>query len=204
MMTDTRGTSTLRTDARRNVDRIRAAAVEVFREQGLSASLETVAAVAGVSKGTVFNRFGGRAGLIDAVLDDVVAAELLGVIESTRSIPAVLERITYYVRALRDLQYRVPAVNDVLLQEFPDSEELMILCHAGGAIHDDLVEDGHAAGVLAQGVTPDDLHVLTINNALALKHGARPSREDYDRRTGFVLGGICPSAQPSAQRRSTS
>ncbi|WP_423462172.1 TetR/AcrR family transcriptional regulator [Promicromonospora sp. MS192] len=189
---------TLRTDARRNADRIRVAAVQVFRERGLSAPLEEVAAAAQVSKATIFNRFGGRVGLIDAVLDDVVAAELRRVIDDARSVVEIRSRIRSYVGALRDIQYRVPAVNDVLLQEFPDSEQLMALCHAGGAFHDHLVAEGHAAGVLVSEFTPTDFQALTIDNALALKYGVRPSRSDYDRRTTFVLGGICRSVQPSA------
>lgn len=184
----------LRSDARRNVDRIRVAAVKVFREQGFSAPLEEVAEAAHVSKATIFNRLGGRVGLIDAVIDDVVAAELRGVIDEARSVAEVRERICSYVSALRDLQYRLPAANDVLLQEFPDSEQLMALCHVGGAFHDDLVAEGHAAGVLVPGFVPRDFQALTLDNALALKHGSRPSRADYDRRTAFVLGGICRSA----------
>ncbi|SEE96952.1 TetR/AcrR family transcriptional regulator [Ruania alba] len=190
-MAEARPSLTLRTDARRNVDRIRAAAVQVFREQGLAAPLEEVASAAYVSKATIFNRFGGRVGLIDAVIDDVVAAELTGVIDEARSVAGVRERICSYVGAIRDLQYRWPAVNDVLLQEFPDSDHLMALCQVGGSFHDDLVADGHAAGVLAPGFTPGDFQALTLDNALALKYGARPSRADYDRRTAFVLGGIC-------------
>jgi AcrR family transcriptional regulator len=188
----------LRTDARRNADRIRAAAVAVFRDAGLTASLEDVAAAAHVSKATIFNRFGGRIGLIDAVIDDVVAAELTDVVEAARSVADVRERIARYVGGIRDLQYRVPAVNDVLLQEYPDSAALMRLCHLAGDTHDRLVREGRAAGVLAEGFTPDDFHALTIDNALALKHGARPSRVDYDRRTVFVLGGICSPVPPSA------
>ncbi|GGU43722.1 TetR/AcrR family transcriptional regulator [Nocardioides albus] len=196
-MSGVRSAATLRMDARRNVDRIRVAAVEVFRDQGLAVPLEEVAAVANVSKATIFNRFGGRTGLIDAVIDDVVAAELRAIIDDTRSVPGVRERIRHYVRAIRDLQYRLPAVNDVLLQEFPDSEALMALCHVAGAIHDDLVAEGHAAGVLARGFTAGDLHALTLDNALALKHGDRPSRTDYERRTAFVLAGVCPEAPPA-------
>lgn len=184
-------TPSLRADARRNADRISAAAVEVFRSRGLSASLADVAAAAGVSKATIFNRFGGRIGLIDAVIDDVVAAELIAVIDEASAIDDVRARIRSYIAALRDLQYRVPAVNDVLLQEFPDSTKLMALCRQGGAFHDRLVADGRAVGVLADAVQPADFHALTIDNALALKHGPRPSRADYDRRTGFVLDGIC-------------
>ncbi|WP_375002558.1 TetR/AcrR family transcriptional regulator [Aeromicrobium sp. CTD01-1L150] len=175
---------------------IRVAAAEVFRVQGLCVPLENVAAAAHVSKATIFNRFGGRVGLIEAVIDDVVAAELRGIIDDARSVTDVRERLRHYVGAIRDLQYRLPAVNDVLLQEFPDSAQLMDLCRVGGAFHDELVEQGYAAGVLAEGFTPGDFQAMTIDNALALKYGGRPSRVDYDRRTAFVLGGICRSAQP--------
>lgn len=188
--------STLRADARRNADSIRAAAIKVFRERGLAVPLEDVAAAAHVSKATIFNRFGGRVGLIDSVIDEVVAVELLSAIEDARSVADIRERITAYVRAVRGLQYSLPAVNDVLLQQFPNSEPLMALCHAGDAFHEELIADGHAAGILAEGVMPDDLRALAMDNALALKHGrVRPSREDYDRRTSFILGGLCHPAK---------
>ena len=190
-MSDSRREPTLRLDARRNVDRIRRAAVQVFREQGFSAPLEEVAAAAEVSKATIFNRLGGRVGLIDAVIDEVVAGELRTVIEDAKSIGEIRERIRWYIAALRDLQYRLPAVNDVLLQEYRDSEPLLDLCHAGTAFHNALVAQGHAAGILDPDFTPSDFHALARDNALALKHGGRPPRSDYDRRTVFVLDGIC-------------
>ncbi|WP_226831801.1 TetR/AcrR family transcriptional regulator [Brachybacterium sp. FME24] len=196
-VTDPRGAPALRADARRNVDRILLAAVQVFREQGFSAPLEEIAAAAGVSKATIFNRLGGRVGLIDAVIDDVVAAELRAVIDDARSVGEVRERIRTYIGALRDLQYRLPAVNDVLLQEYRDSEPLLALCDAGTTFHDGLVAQGHSAGVLADDFTSADFQALTRDNALALKYGGRPPRADYDRRTAFVLGGICASRRAS-------
>ncbi len=181
----------LRADARRNLDRIRAAAVTLFGERGLAVPLDEVAAAAGVSKATIFNRFGGRIGLIDAVIDELVANELLDVIGTAREVPDVGDRIRAYVGALRDLQYRLPAVNGVLLQQFPESAPLMELCHAGESFHDEVVAEGHAAGILAAGFEARDLHALTLDNALALEHGGRPARADYDRRTAVVLDGIC-------------
>ncbi|GAA1531740.1 hypothetical protein GCM10009691_04440 [Brevibacterium picturae] len=188
----------MRMDARRNVERIRSAAIDVFRTEGLSAPLENVAGAAQVSKATIFNRFGGRIGLIDAVIDEVVATALRAVIDDARSVPGISERIRFYVGAIRDLQYRLPAVNDVLLQAFPDSEPLMDLCRVGGGFHEELVEDGHAADALAEEVTPDDFQAMAIDNSLALKYGVQPSRADYDRRTGFVLDGIFQPTQSTA------
>ncbi|WP_018157859.1 TetR/AcrR family transcriptional regulator [Demetria terragena] len=181
----------LRADARRNTAQIREAALSVFRDRGLSVPLEEVAAAAGVSKATIFNRFGGRVGLIETVVDQIVAVEMDRIVAHTRSLPEPRERIVHYVTAMRDLQYDRPAANDVLLQAYPHSAQLMDICRAAGEMNAELIADGRAAGALHPQVGEADLHALVVDNALALKHGARPERADYDRRTGFVLHGIC-------------
>ncbi|MFC7816957.1 MULTISPECIES: TetR/AcrR family transcriptional regulator [unclassified Streptomyces] len=182
----------LRADARRNSEQIRSAAIGAFQGRGLTVPLEEVAKAAGVSKATIFNRFGGRIGLIEAVIEEVVATELFAVIESARTIDDVGERIAYYLTALRDLQYRQPSVNDVLLQTYPHSQQLMDICRAGSEANDEIVAAARAAGALRPEFTAGDLHALVIDTALALKHGERPHRDDYDRRTAYLLDGIRP------------
>jgi len=62
---------TLRADAARNRLRILAAAERLFAEQGVAAvSMDAIAAAAGVGKGTLFRRFGDKAGLAVALLDE--------------------------------------------------------------------------------------------------------------------------------------
>ncbi len=182
--------SGLRADAKRNADQIRHAAIDAFRGRGLTVPLEEVAKAAGVSKATIFNRFGGRIGLIDAVIEEVVAVELHGIIDRTRAIGDPWERLAHYVTAIRDLQYRQPAANDAMLQVYPDAQSLLEICRAAGEINEELIEVSRAAGVLRAEFAADDLHALLHDNALALKHGTRPRREDYDRRTTFLLDGI--------------
>ncbi|MFG1807694.1 TetR/AcrR family transcriptional regulator [Streptomyces sp. NPDC049040] len=59
-----------RVDAARNRAAVLAAAARLFRERGVEAvSLDQVAAAAGVGKGTIFRRFGDKAGLAVALLD---------------------------------------------------------------------------------------------------------------------------------------
>lgn len=59
-----------RADAARNRAAVLEAASRLFAEQGVDAvSLDQVAAAAGVGKGTVFRRFGDKAGLAVALLD---------------------------------------------------------------------------------------------------------------------------------------
>jgi len=60
-----------RADAARNRARVLEAARRLFAERGVEAvTMDEVAREAGVAKGTVFNRFGDRAGLALALLDD--------------------------------------------------------------------------------------------------------------------------------------
>ena len=62
----------LRADAERNRAKILDAAAQVFAEQGLDASLDEVAATAGVGVGTVYRRFPDKDALIGALFDDGV------------------------------------------------------------------------------------------------------------------------------------
>jgi AcrR family transcriptional regulator len=60
-----------RADAARNRERVLSAARRLFAERGAgSVTIEEVARAAGVAKGTVFHRFGDRAGLALALLDE--------------------------------------------------------------------------------------------------------------------------------------
>lgn len=59
-----------RADAARNRAAILAAAADLFAEHGVEAvSMDAIAAAAGVGKGTLFRRFGDKAGLAVALLD---------------------------------------------------------------------------------------------------------------------------------------
>jgi AcrR family transcriptional regulator len=60
-----------RADAARNRERVLSAARRLFAERGVrSVTMDEVARAAGVAKGTVFHRFGDRAGLALALLDE--------------------------------------------------------------------------------------------------------------------------------------
>jgi AcrR family transcriptional regulator len=61
-----------RADAARNRDRILCAAAQLFEDtpDPNAVTMDAVAAAAGVGKGTVFRRFGDRAGLLRALLDE--------------------------------------------------------------------------------------------------------------------------------------
>jgi AcrR family transcriptional regulator len=62
----------MRADARRNRERLVAAAREVFSEQGVAASMEAIARQAGVGVGTLYRHFPTRLDVVEAVYQDDV------------------------------------------------------------------------------------------------------------------------------------
>lgn len=93
----------VRADAARNRERILVAARAMLDEDGIDAlTMDALARRAGVGKGTVFRRFGSRAGLLRALIDDVEvefqAAFLGGPPPLGPGAPAV-ERLVAYGRS---------------------------------------------------------------------------------------------------------
>ncbi|RKN11907.1 TetR/AcrR family transcriptional regulator [Streptomyces radicis] len=81
-MTTSRTERTERADALRNREAVLRATERLLAEGGgAPVSLDRVAALAGVGKGTVFRRFGSRAGLLQALLEERSASLRLAVTE---------------------------------------------------------------------------------------------------------------------------
>lgn len=177
------GGSVLRADAARNVVQIREAALAAFRGRGLGTPLAQIAAAAGVSKATLYNHFGGREGLIDAVIDELVAAELHAAMDTTRGVSDPWKRLSDWIAARRDLQYREPAFTDVMLGAPSGSRGLAELAREVTKMTTDAVRSAHGAGVLRPDLTAADLFWADVANGLALRQLRKPSRPDYNRRT---------------------
>src|ERR1700689_1096106 len=187
-----RSATSLRADAARNVAQIRAAAIAAFHGRGLGTPLEEIAAAAGVSKATIYNRFGGRQGLIDAVIEELVGAEMHTILDRARQPGASGERPPSYITDLRDLQYREPAAVDVHLMTYPDSAQVAAQWNAGRATGIALVEQAHEAGAVRADFTADDLYQALVANWLALRHLPKPNREDFDRRGRLLRDSLRP------------
>src|SRR5689334_9266824 len=93
-----------RADAARNRQAILEAARKLFAEEGAeAATMDRIAAAAGVAKGTLFHRFGNRAGL----LYELIAEGATGLMDAVRSGPPPLgpgapagERLLAYFDAM--------------------------------------------------------------------------------------------------------
>ena len=97
-----------RADARRNYDKLVAAAREAFAEDGVEASLEEIARRAGVGIGTLYRHFPSRQDLFDAVyLDEVEAisrsGDELGDLPPWDAFVSWTDRVVAYVSTKRAL-----------------------------------------------------------------------------------------------------
>ncbi|MCP2264579.1 TetR/AcrR family transcriptional regulator [Promicromonospora thailandica] len=180
----------LRADARRNVEGIRAAALDVFRTQGLNCPLDEVARAAGVSKGTIYHRFGGRQGLIDAVVEDLVAERIRGIIAAATEVPDPVERFETYLRQIWLLQYDEPAANDVLLRALPGSAPVAALCEHASTMAAGFLAEAQAAGGIREDLTPDDVYLLIWERGIIARACDQQPREGYRRRLEFTLRGL--------------
>jgi AcrR family transcriptional regulator len=81
--------------------RIRAAALELYRQRGVAATtLQAIAARADVARGTVLNHFGSGDGLLEAVLDEIVAKIRYPDEQLQEGAESESERIRRYVDAM--------------------------------------------------------------------------------------------------------
>ncbi|SER33686.1 transcriptional regulator, TetR family [Lentzea xinjiangensis] len=175
----------MRADARRNLERIRAAASEAFAEHGLDAPLEDIARRAGVSAGTIYHRFGSREGLMDAAVSDIAARKLDAAIAATTG-TTPWERFESYVSALGEVQAADPAFNDVVALRYPHAGELRSVHERAIAQAETLMRAAQADGSLRPDADPSDIGRLIWLNAQAIRLGG-----DWWRRgLGFFLDGL--------------
>lgn len=183
-------TPRLRADAQRNVEGIRLAALDVFRAHGLNTPLDAVARAAGVSKGTIYHRFGGRQGLIDAVVEELVAERITGIITAVGAIDDPVERFESYLRQIWLLQYDEPAANDVLLRSMPASGAVNALCEHANENAGRLLADAQATGKVRADLTAEDVWLLIWERGIIARACAEQPRDGYSRRSEYTLRGL--------------
>jgi AcrR family transcriptional regulator len=149
----------LRADARRNRERILAAAREVFVEQGLAAPLDAIAQRAGVGIGTLYRRFPDRESLVrELALDAFVAVRGAAdaAVGATGTGSTVMKRFFQRIAELRLGVLMATLFPVVETQVRTDAK----VAEAAGKLAlamDRVVEVARDAGELRADVTADDV-----------------------------------------------
>ncbi|MFG1603357.1 TetR/AcrR family transcriptional regulator [Actinoplanes sp. NPDC049265] len=152
-------TRPLRADARRNRDKVLAAAVRAFATDGADVSLEAIAKAAGVGIGTLYRHFPTRDALVAAAyqheLDRIVGAvpELLAAGPPDAALRAWMDRYVTYMSTKRDLGDALRALIASGGNPFAHSRERLV-----GALAE-LIGAGVAAGTIRDDMPPLDVLV---------------------------------------------
>ena len=157
-----------RLDARRNHDRLVAAAREIFDERGVDAPLDEIARRAGVGNATLYRHFPTRGELVVEVYADEVDAlcghgtALLGAADPAGALFAWLAEFAAHVAARRHLPLAVPD------DDAGDRDLLFDSWHAAmRATAAALADRARAAGALRAGPTAADLLLLAYGIGLS-------------------------------------
>jgi AcrR family transcriptional regulator len=179
----------MRADARRNRERLIAAALATFTERGGDdTSLEEIARRAGVGIGTLYRHFPTRRALLEAVYADQVEA-LCGRPEVTGDGPPSAAGLTGWLQALIEFSLTKRVLSAELLAGGQESP-LVSTCRTELLTAVTRVLTGaQQAGLARPGVEPQDLLRLTHAVTLAAERADDPAAE-ASRMLHLMLGGV--------------
>jgi AcrR family transcriptional regulator len=181
----------MRADARRNRERVLAAAEGVFSELGLKAQIEEVARRAGVGVGTVCRHFPTKHALIEAVLEAMYES-LTHVAQRALEQPDPGAAFRSFFTALSEFQARHRALAEQMATEIELPASAQPLRTALRASISELVARAQAAGAIRADIGPADVSMLFsgVAHATALAGELQPAlRERY---VAIILDGLRP------------
>ncbi len=179
----------LRRDAERNRRRLLEAAHEVFAEFGFEATMDQVAARAGVGVGTAYRRFANKEELIAALFEDRLA-ELIEVADRALAEADPWQGVLLYMEGSIALQAGDRGFKELVLSS-PRSREYVAKARAQLKPRvDELIERAHRAGCLRPGIEATDLVVVQLMLAAIYQPGKGSGGEHWRRFLPLVIDGL--------------
>ncbi|TQM15297.1 TetR/AcrR family transcriptional regulator [Pseudonocardia kunmingensis] len=182
----------LRKDAQRNRERLVEAARAVFAERGLDVALDEVARRAGVSIGTLYNRFPQRADLVAAVFADR-AETVVRLAEHALSMEDAWSGFVHFVEQVCRMQAADRGYNDLSARSIPQAAPTAGHLR-GHELMTRIVDRARDSGDLRPDFELSDMAFVTwsITRTIEATGDVRP--DAWRRHLGFVLDGLRASA----------
>ncbi|MFI6149179.1 TetR/AcrR family transcriptional regulator [Streptomyces sp. NPDC051109] len=184
----------LRADAQRNRDKILAAAVRVFTEEGLDAHLERIARAAGVGTATLYRNFPTREALVEAAYRNEVA-QLRDAVPGLLAAQPPYEALRAWTRLFMDYATAKLGMADALRAiaasgSNPYAHSHDMIQSAIAALMDACAE----AGAIRTDIGPTDMFAALAGIALT---SAKPEqRAQAERLLDLTLDGLRPPRRP--------
>ncbi|GAA3446708.1 TetR/AcrR family transcriptional regulator [Planomonospora venezuelensis] len=179
----------LRKDAQRNRDLLVAAARELFAERGLDVPLEEIARCAGVSIGTLYNRFPGRGELVGAVFADRVAATR-ALAEEALAMPGAWDGLVHLLEGVCALQAADLGYNALASGRGPSSAVSGEILAEGRDLMRRIVTRAQESGELRPDVTLEDMVFVIWGHARTVEATAEIAPRLWRRHLALLLDGF--------------
>lgn len=149
----------LRQDAARNRQLLVLAARDVFHRRGLESPLEEIAKQAGVSIGTLYNRFPSRGELVDAALGPV-AEKSVQIAEQALEADDPWEGFADYLRGMCELIAAERGYTDVYRTRISDTPVIDAARERMGRLKAEIMRRAKTAGSLRDDIESADVILL--------------------------------------------
>lgn len=182
-------TKTLRSDARRNRERLVASARELIAREGPDVSVEEITQHAGLGMGTLYRHFPTKDELIDAVLEDAFA----GLVELARQAAAEEDAWTGLTSFLEQALARHAAnrgLKDVLASRESGRRRAEAMRTRIRPILRGLIERAQAQGTLRSDFTSEDLPLVFWTASRVIETTASVAPDYWRRYLALLLDGL--------------
>jgi AcrR family transcriptional regulator len=179
----------LRADAERNRLRIIQAAAEVFARRGLDAGLDEIARHAGVGTGTVYRRFPDKSLLVEALIEQRMAA-LDELAESAAGRESAWDGIVLFLETLVEQLIADRGLTDMLFTDCGDNQLIADRRSRLGPILAELVERAKEQGSVRPDLSVSDVAMVQFMLMAAGSFGGDVRPDLWRRQLGILLDGL--------------
>ncbi len=179
----------LRADAERNRTRILEAAAKLFAERGVGASIDDIAAAAGVGIGTVYRRFPDRDALIEALFEEKIAH----IAQRARDALAMedpWEGFVTFMRAAGREQATNRGLKEVLFEPDRGRERVAAIRDTIRPIASQLLRRAQEAGAVRDDLRDFDMPMMQLAVSLIADQSRDIAPEYYERILTILMDGV--------------
>jgi AcrR family transcriptional regulator len=198
---------TLRSDARRNRERLVASARELFAREGVDVSVEEITHHAGLGMGTLYRHFPTKEELVDAVLEDAFA-DIVAAAERAAAERDAWTGFTGFLETVFERHAANRGLKDVLATSARGAQRAEAMRARVRPLVRRMIERAQEQGTLRPDFVPEDMPLLFWTTDRVIEE-TRAVAPDYWRRyLGLLLDGLraeaaTPLPQPPLRRRSS-
>jgi AcrR family transcriptional regulator len=181
--------SPLRKDAQRNRDLLVAAARRLYAARGLDVPLEDIAKEAGVSIGTLYNRFPTRGELVEAALAGKVASAV-DLAEKAAAMTDAWAGFAWFLEHCCELQATDRAYNELCARALPGTPEIDRLKARGHELVLAIIGNAKASGQLRADFEEGDFAFVLWSTTTIINATAGTAPDAWRRHLALMLDGL--------------